>query len=120
MPITTLATTVLLILITTFNTGKANYTCYSSSSPEAKNIRSVYDDHQSTGDFWYRNGSQLVPCTFSSIYSSKCSVCLNNSARPETVLVVLCNLTSSVSLVMESPNGHISFSRTGKKLVDRT
>ncbi|MEQ2285161.1 hypothetical protein AMECASPLE_029010 [Ameca splendens] len=111
MQITTLATMVLLILITKFSTGKANYTCYSSSSPEAKRISSVYDDHQNTGDFWYRNGSQLVPCTSSSIYSSKCSVCLNDSARPETVLVVLCNLTSSVNLVMEGPDGHIRFNR---------
>ncbi|KAK5619305.1 hypothetical protein CRENBAI_015532 [Crenichthys baileyi] len=112
MPITILATAAVLILITTFNTGKADYTCYNSSSPEAKRITSVYDDHHSMGAFWYRNGSELVPCTSSSIYSSKCSVCLNDSARPETVLVVLCNLTSRVNLVMEGPNGHIRFSRT--------
>ncbi|MED6259310.1 hypothetical protein ATANTOWER_020711 [Ataeniobius toweri] len=112
MQITTLATTVLLILITTFNTVTANYTCYSSSSPEAKRISSVYDDHHSMGAFWHTNGSKLNPCTFSSIYSSKCSVCLNDSARPVTVLVVLRNLTSSVNLVMEGPNGHISFNTT--------
>ncbi|MED6262537.1 hypothetical protein ATANTOWER_021379 [Ataeniobius toweri] len=64
------------------------------------------------GAFWHTNGSKLNPCTFSSIYSSKCSVCLNDSARPVTVLVVLRNLTSSVNLVMEGPNGHISFNRT--------
>lgn len=91
--------------------GRAEFTCYRSSSSEAKNIRTVYDYHNPNGDFWYWNNSLLVPCNFSHIYSSssKCSVCIDDSVRPETVIVVFSNLSSSVQPVFEGPETALRF-----------
>ncbi|KAM4738657.1 uncharacterized protein FYW61_003373 [Anableps anableps] len=101
------------ILVMGFSTGKADYTCYSSSSSKAKEIRTVYDKNNDIGEFWLRNSSELLPCNFSSISSSsKCSVCLDDSVRPERVLVVTYGLTSSVQLVFEGQRSSIDFNQT--------
>ncbi|XP_014899232.1 uncharacterized protein LOC106954331 [Poecilia latipinna] len=90
---------------------KANYSCYSCPLSEAQSIDTVYNKHISNGDFWYRNGSVLASCDFSSIYASKrkCSVCVKWS---ETVVMVLCNLTSGEELLFEGQHGDISFNKT--------
>ncbi|XP_043985239.1 uncharacterized protein LOC122838566 isoform X2 [Gambusia affinis] len=93
---------------------KVNYSCFSCPFSEAESIDMVYDQNSGRGDFWYRNGSALTSCDFSSIYESKrkCSVCLNNSDGAETVVMVLCNLTSSEELLFEGQYGDISFNKT--------
>ncbi|XP_017159828.1 uncharacterized protein LOC108166227 [Poecilia reticulata] len=90
---------------------KANYSCYSCPLSEAQFINTVYNKHTSKGDFWYRNGSALASCDFSSIYESKrkCSVCVKQA---ESVVMVLCNLTSGEELLFEGQHGEISFNRT--------
>ncbi|XP_014882375.1 uncharacterized protein LOC106943583 isoform X2 [Poecilia latipinna] len=102
-----------LILVTLCTKGKADFTCFSSSSSEAKDITLIYDKHHDTRNLWERNTLELAPCDFSSIFSSKCSVCLNDSARPETVLLVLWNLTGSEELRMEGVNGKLFFNQIG-------
>ncbi|PWA21243.1 hypothetical protein CCH79_00009564, partial [Gambusia affinis] len=91
-----------------------NYSCFSCPFSEAESIDTVYDQNSRGGDFWYRNGSALTSCDFSSIYESKrkCSVCLNNSDGAETVVMVLCNLTRSEELLFEGQYGDISFNKT--------
>ncbi|XP_005815757.1 uncharacterized protein LOC102235450 [Xiphophorus maculatus] len=94
--------------------GKANYICFSCPLSEAESIDMVYNKHSTAGDFWLRNGSALTSCDFSSVYASKrkCSVCLKNPVGAETVVMVLCNLTSWEEPIFEGQHGDISFNKT--------
>ncbi|XP_038153124.1 uncharacterized protein LOC119791217 isoform X2 [Cyprinodon tularosa] len=112
MPLRIVPAVISLLLAVVAVTGETNLTCYTSTLPEAKNIQILYDEHQSTGHFWARGGSDLAPCNLSSVFFSQHSVCINDSAGAQTVLVVFCNLTSNVKLVFEGPKGHIHFNKS--------